>query len=164
MLQDISTAIPLGFLLAFLVGPVFFVLLETAALKGFRAAVLFDIGVVTADTLFIFIAYFSTNQLLDKLKDDPALYIFGGMLLAVYGIMSFLRVKKNKLDDDEHPTVVMSKRNYFGLFVKGFLLNFINIGVLGFWLVILISAGPQLDMNSERLTVFFGTILLTYLI
>ena len=164
MLQDISTAIPLGFLLAFLVGPVFFVLLETAALKGFRAAVLFDIGVVTADTLFIFIAYFSTNQLLDKLKDDPALYIFGGMLLAVYGIMSFLRVKKNKLDDDEHPTVVMSKRNYFGLFVKGFLLNFINIGVLGFWLVILISAGPQLDMNSERLMVFFGTILLTYLI
>ena len=164
MLQDISTAIPLGFLLAFLVGPVFFVLLETAALKGFRAAVLFDIGVVTADTLFIFIAYFSTNQLLDKLKDDPALYIFGGMLLAVYGIMSFLKVKKNKLDDDEHPTVVMSKRNYFGLFVKGFLLNFINIGVLGFWLVILISAGPQLDMNSERLTVFFGTILLTYLI
>lgn len=94
MLQDISTAIPLGFLLAFLVGPVFFVLLETAALKGFRAAFLFDIGVVTADTVFILIAYFSTSQLLDKLKDDPALYIFGGMLLAVYGVMSFLRVKK----------------------------------------------------------------------
>lgn len=164
MLQDISTAIPLGFLLAFLVGPVFFVLLETAALKGFRAAFLFDIGVVTADTIFILIAYFSTSQLLDKLKDDPALYIFGGMLLAVYGVMSFLRVKKNKLDDDEHPTVVMSKRNYLGLFVKGFLLNFINIGVLGFWLVILISAGPQLDMNAERLTVFFGAILTTYLI
>ena len=164
MLQDISTAIPLGFLLAFLVGPVFFVLLETAALKGFRAAFLFDIGVVTADTVFILIAYFSTSQLLDKLKDDPALYIFGGMLLAVYGVMSFLRVKKNKLDDDEHPTVVMSKRNYLGLFVKGFLLNFINIGVLGFWLVILISAGPQLDMNAERLTVFFGSILTTYLI
>lgn len=58
----------------------------------------------------------------------------------------------------------MSKRNYLGLFVKGFLLNFINIGVLGFWLVILISAGPQLDMNAERLTVFFGSILTTYLI
>ncbi|MEH6658750.1 LysE family translocator [Leeuwenhoekiella marinoflava] len=163
MLQDLSTAIPLGFLLAFLVGPVFFVLLETAALKGFRAAFIFDIGVVTADTIFIFIAYFSTNQLLDKLKDDPALFIFGGMLLTVYGVISFLRVRKNKLDDDEHPTVVMSKRNYLGLFVKGFLLNFINIGVLGFWLVILISAGPQLDMNSERLLIFFGGILATYL-
>ncbi|MCC4212206.1 LysE family translocator [Leeuwenhoekiella parthenopeia] len=164
MLQDLSTAIPLGFLLAFLVGPVFFVLLETAALKGFRAAFVFDIGVVCADTIFILIAYFSTNQLLDKLKDDPALYVFGGMLLSVYGVISFLRVRKNKLDDDEHPTVIMSKRNYLGLFVKGFLLNFINIGVLGFWLVILISAGPALDMNPDRLLTFFGVILLTYLI
>ena len=164
MLQDLSTAIPLGFLLAFLVGPVFFVLLETAALKGFRAAFVFDIGVVSADTIFILIAYFSTNQLLDKLKDDPALYVFGGMLLSVYGIISFLRVRKNKLDDDEHPTVIMSKRNYIGLFIKGFLLNFINIGVLGFWLVILISAGPALDMNPKRLLMFFGAILLTYLI
>lgn len=163
MLQDFSTAIPLGFLLAFLVGPVFFVLLETAALKGFRAAFIFDIGVVIADMTFIFIAYFSTNQLLAKLKDDPALFIFGGMLLSMYGVISFLRVKNNKLEDDEHPTVVMSKRNYLGLMVKGFLLNFINIGVLGFWLVILISAGPALDMNPDRLLVFFAGILGTYL-
>tara|TARA_R110002012_G_C11590396_1_gene606179 strand:- start:77 stop:793 length:717 start_codon:yes stop_codon:yes gene_type:complete len=164
MLQDFTTAIPLGFLLAFLVGPVFFVLLETAALKGFRAAFIFDIGVVLADITFILIAYFSTNQLLAKVKDDPALFIFGGMLLAMYGVISFLRVKNNKLEDDEHPTVVMSKRNYFGLMVKGFLLNFINIGVLGFWLVILISAGPALDMDSDRLLLFFGGILSTYLI
>ena len=86
------------------------------------------------------------------------------MLLAMYGVISFLRVKNNKLEDDEHPTVVMSKRNYFGLMVKGFLLNFINIGVLGFWLVILISAGPALDMDSDRLLLFFGGILSTYLI
>ncbi|WP_028377085.1 LysE family translocator [Leeuwenhoekiella sp. MAR_2009_132] len=164
MLQDFYSAIPLGFLLAFLVGPVFFVLLETAALKGFRAAFIFDIGVVVADITFILIAYFSTNQLLAKLKDDPALFIFGGMLLAMYGVISFLRVKNNKLEDDEHPTVVMSKRNYLGLMVKGFLLNFINIGVLGFWLVILISAGPALDMNSDRLLIFFAGILGTYLL
>ncbi|MFI8377787.1 LysE family translocator [Leeuwenhoekiella sp. NPDC079379] len=164
MLQDFSTAIPLGFLLAFLVGPVFFVLLETAALKGFRAAFIFDIGVVFADITFILIAYFSTNQLLAKLKDDPALFIFGGMLLSMYGVISFLRVKNNKLEDDEHPTVIMSKRNYIGLMVKGFLLNFINIGVLGFWLVILISAGPALDMNADRLLIFFAGILGTYLL
>ncbi|MDP5044834.1 MAG: LysE family translocator [Leeuwenhoekiella sp.] len=164
MLQDFYSAIPLGFLLAFLVGPVFFVLLETAALKGFRAAFIFDIGVVVADITFILIAYFSTNQLLAKLKDDPALFIFGGMLLAMYGVISFLRVKNNKLEDDEHPTVVMSKRNYLGLMVKGFLLNFINIGVLGFWLVILISAGPALDMNADRLLIFFAGILGTYLL
>lgn len=165
MLQDLSTAIPLGFFLAFLVGPVFFVLLETAAIKGFRAALLFDVGVISADILFILIAYFSTNKLLHKLKDDPGLFVFGGMLLATYGIMSYLRIKKKNIDDvDEHPAVIMSRRNYFGMVVKGFLLNFINIGVLGFWLVLLISAGPTMDMNPDRLLFFFSTILITYLI
>ncbi|WP_031426850.1 LysE family translocator [Flavimarina sp. Hel_I_48] len=165
MLQDLSTAIPLGFFLAFLVGPVFFVLLETAAIKGFRAALLFDIGVITADILFILIAYFSTNKLLNELKDDPGLFIFGGMLLATYGIISFLRAKSRDLDaEEEHPTVIMSRRNYLGMVIKGFLLNFINIGVLGFWLVLLISAGPTMDMNPDRLIFFFSVILLTYLI
>ncbi|HEA28526.1 MAG TPA: LysE family translocator [Leeuwenhoekiella sp.] len=165
MLQDISTAIPLGFFLAFLVGPVFFVLLETAAIKGFRAALLFDLGVISADILFILIAYFSTNKLLNELKDDPGLFIFGGMLLAMYGIISFLRVKnKNTEDQEEHPIVVMSRRNYLGMIIKGFLLNFINIGVLGFWLVLLISAGPTMDMNPDRLLFFFSVVLATYLI
>lgn len=163
MLQDLSAAIPLGFLLAFMVGPVFFVLLETAALKGFRAALIFDIGVITADICFICIAYFSTNRILVNIKDDPGLFIFGGMLLATYGIISYLKANKLPVDDTQHPTVIMSKRNYLGMMLKGFLLNFINIGVLGFWLGMLLFAGPTLDMDPERIFFFFAFILLTYL-
>ena len=59
MIEDIQTAIPLGFFLSFVIGPVFFVLLETSATKGFRAAVSFDIGVIVADVVFLLIAYFS---------------------------------------------------------------------------------------------------------
>jgi len=40
MYSDIQAAIPLGFFLSFMIGPVFFVLLETAALKGFKASCL----------------------------------------------------------------------------------------------------------------------------
>ena len=59
MIDDIQTAIPLGILLSFMVGPVFFVLLETSATKGFRAAVSFNIGVILADIVFLLIAYFN---------------------------------------------------------------------------------------------------------
>jgi len=62
MIEDVQAAIPLGFLLSFMVGPVFFVLLETSATKGFRAGLIFDIGVIFADILFLFIAYFSSFQ------------------------------------------------------------------------------------------------------
>jgi len=85
MIEDIQAAIPLGILLAFMIGPVFFVLLETSATKGFRAGLALDIGVIVADILFLFIAYFSSFQLLENLSNQPGLYVFGGMILLIYG-------------------------------------------------------------------------------
>jgi len=164
MIEDILAAIPLGFFLAFLIGPVFFVLLETSAIKGFRAALALDLGVVFADIVFIFIAYFSTNQLLSKIKDDPALFIFGGGIFLVYGVISLFKNKTTYLRNTDPRVIIINKKNYFTLFAKGFVLNFINIGVLGFWLGLIIVFGPQLEMDKSRMTVFFSTVLATYLI
>lgn len=165
MIQDILAAIPLGFFLAFLLGPVFFVLLETAAIKGFRAAFFFDLGVIVADIVFLFIAYLSTSKLLARLKDDPALYIFGGVILTTYGVMTFLQTKRSLPLEDETPEVrKLSRNDYLGLGIKGFLLNFINIGVLGFWLGLIIVFGPTLEMDTNRIIVFFTTVLVTYLV
>lgn len=164
MIEDLIAAIPLGFFLAFLIGPVFFVLLETAAVKGVRAAIALDLGVIFADIVFILVAYFSTSQLLEKIKDDPALYIFGGVLLITYGIISLIKNKKSYLLQEDPTIVIINKNNYIQLFIKGFFLNFINVGVLGFWLGILIVFGPQLEMNTQRITTFFGVILITYFV
>lgn len=165
MFEDVLAALPLGLFLAFLLGPVFFVLLETAAIKGFRAAFSFDLGVILADIVFLLIAYLSTTKLLSSIKDDPALFLFGGMILATYGVMSFVQTKKVLRHDDDTPEIrKLSKSDYFGLAVKGFLLNFINIGVLGFWLGLIIVFGPKLDMEQDRIMVFFGSVLGTYLV
>ncbi len=164
MFQDAQAAIPLGCILAFLIGPVFFVLLETAAIKGFRAALALDIGVIAADITFILIAYLGTNQILEKIKDDPALFIFGGMLLCTYGIISFVKEKKNYQKHRDTSVAIIHKHKYIMLFFKGFLLNFINIGVLGFWIGIIVVAGPQMDMDTNRIIFFFLTVLLTYLV
>ena len=74
MIEDILTGIPLGFFLSFMIGPVFFVLIETSITKGFRAAMSFDFGVVLADIFFIAVAYFSSYRLIQSIKDDPALF------------------------------------------------------------------------------------------
>ncbi|SFW64718.1 Threonine/homoserine/homoserine lactone efflux protein [Sinomicrobium oceani] len=164
-MQDILAAIPWGILLAFTIGPVFFVLLETSAIKGIRAGVVFDLGVVTSDVVFILVAYFSTNQILEKLKDDPALFIFGGVLLLCYGVISYLKIRRDfKRNEDNLEDFVIPKKNYMALYIKGFLLNFINIGVLGFWLGIIIVFGPKLDMEPDRIITFFASIIITYLV
>ncbi|WP_452225432.1 LysE family translocator [Lacinutrix chionoecetis] len=162
MIEDIQAAIPLGFFLAFMIGPVFFVLLETSVIRGFRAALAFDLGVIVADVLFIAIAYFSSFQLLENLSNQPGLYVFGGTILAVYGfIIYFKKPKKNAI---ETMKIVVPKTNYFKLFIKGFFLNFINIGVLVFWLGVIIVVGPSLENNTNRFVVFFGTMITAYLI
>src|SRR5699024_1652978 len=56
----------------------------------------------------------------------------------------------------------MKKSDWLGLFVKGFLLNFVNIGVLGFWLGLIIAFGPTMNMEPERLLVFFAAVLTSY--
>lgn len=165
MLQDLLSGIPLGIFLSFMVGPVFFVLLETSAVKGFRAAFVFDLGVVTADIFFITIAYFSSYRLIQSIKNDPAIYVFGGILMLTYGIISFLKTKKAKKElieneDDEE----LVKNNYLGLFIKGFLLNFINVGVLLFWFLILITVGPKLQLETPRMVLFFSSVIGSYLL
>jgi len=161
MLEDIQAAVPLGFFLSFMVGPVFFVLLQTSAVKGFRAAITFDLGVLFADVLFILVAYFSSFQLLENLSNQPGLYVFGGVILLVYGLVTFFRTEKKEIPIESKK---IRKSDFFGLFIKGFLLNFINIGVLVFWLGIIIIVGPSLDNQPNRFFTFFATVLLSYFV
>ncbi|MEY4462117.1 MAG: hypothetical protein RLY98_657 [Bacteroidota bacterium] len=164
MINDILTGLPWGIFLSFMIGPVFFILIETSITKGFRAALAFDLGVVLGDVFFIGVAYLGSYRLISSLKDKPALFIFGGIVMVAYGIISFVKLKKQakiqyKVIEDE-----IIKKNYGSLFIKGFFLNVINIGVLGFWLAIIISVGPKLDMQTPRMLTFFTSVILTYLL
>ena len=162
-LQDFFQAIPLGFTLSFLIGPVFFVLLETSAIKGARAAIVLDLGVIFADIVFIAIAFLGSYRLLEQLTHHPALYGLGGMIMMVYGMITIIR-KPKKESIENQTEIEIPKNNYLGLFVKGFLLNFINIGVLAFWLAMIVIFSPKLDLNPTRIVVFFGGILIGYFI
>ena len=163
MFDDVLSAIPFGIILAFTIGPVFFVLLETSATKGFTSALIFDLGVMLADVLFIAVAFLSTNKLLDKIKDDPNFLVFGGVILVVYGIITFTKTSKSFRSIVREYHKVEIQKNYGKLFLKGFLLNFINVGVLVGWLGFIIIANSFTKTNSGVL-VFLATILLTYFV
>lgn len=163
MFDDIITAIPFGIILAFTIGPVFFVLLETGATKGFRSALIFDCGVILADILFIIVAFFSTNKLLGKIKDDPNFLIFGGVLLVAYGLISFIKTSRSFREIVREYHKVEIKKGYGKLFLKGFLLNFINIGVLLGWVAFIVLANT-LTESENGVVVFLSTILVVYLL
>lgn len=163
MIDDVLAAIPFGIILAFTIGPVFFVLLETSATKGFKSALVFDLGVILADILFIAVAFFSTSRLIDKVKDDPNFLVFGGALLVAYGIISFVKTSKSFRSIAREYYRVEIKKDFWKLFMKGFLLNFINIGVLLGWLGFIVI-GSSLTSSENGVIVFITTMLVVYFI
>jgi len=160
MTEDVRAAATLGFFLAFMIGPVFFMLIETSITKGVRAAITFNLGVVVADVIFITIAYLSSYQLVENLSNLPGLYVFGGSILSIYGLI--ILIKKTNQKEIQKQIDNTIKVNYLQLFIKGFLLNFINIGVLVFWLGIVLVAGPSLENEVTRFIIFFSVLILAY--
>ncbi|MDG1528865.1 MAG: LysE family transporter [Polaribacter sp.] len=161
---DIKNAIILGFFLSFMIGPVFFMLIQTSILKGARAAIMFNVGVILGDIVFIVIAYYGSRHLLERIKDDPRLFFIGGLILVVYGLITYFD-KSNKKEAEDTPLIETPvSNNYIKLLFKGFFLNFINIGVLGFWLGLIVVIGPVLKMNPNHIFWYFTTIVISYFV
>lgn len=164
-IYDFKNAFLIGFFMAFMIGPVFFMLIQISILKGARAAIVFDLGVILGDLTFILIAYYGSRSLLEKIKDDPRLFFLGGLVLIIYGLITYLEKENKKEALEAAKTIeVPIKNNYLKLFFKGFFLNFINVGVLAFWLGTVLVIGPTLKMNQSAIFWYFGTILLAYFI
>ena len=83
---NVLTPITVGFFTAFIMGPVFWVLLETSITKGFKAAVAFDLGVILADVCFIGVCYLGSFQLLEEDQNKQGLFVLGGTILLLYGL------------------------------------------------------------------------------
>ena len=160
---DIKNAILIGIGLSFMIGPVFFMLIQTSILKGVKAAVAFNMGVILGDVAFIVIAYYGSRHLLERIKDDPRLFFIGGLILIVYGAITYLD-KSNKKETEEPSIDLTVNNNYLKLILKGFFLYFINIGVLALWLGLIVGIGPSLDMNPTRIFYYFALILISYFV
>lgn len=159
---NIKNAILLGFFLSFMIGPVFFMLIQTSIVKGARAAIAFNTGVILGDVAFIVIAYYGSRHLLERIKDDPRLFFIGGLILIVYGLITYL--DKSGKKEAEESMDLPKNNNYFKLILKGFFLNFINIGVLAFWLGLIVVIGPKLDMNPTHIFYYFTIIIVSYFV
>ena len=158
---NVLTPITVGFFTAFIMGPVFWVLLETSITKGFKAAVAFDLGVMFADVCFIGICYLGSFQLLEDAQNKQGLFVLGGTILLLYGLFSWInRTKKNKdqLDIQE------SKENYFGLAAKGFAINILNVGVFIFWGGVTIVSSPASGKSFTNFVLFFSIVLFSYFV
>ena len=103
----------------------------------------------------------STDTLIEKIKDDPNFLVFGGALLVIYGLISFIKTSKSFREIVKEYQKVEIQKDYGKLFIKGFLLNFINIGVLLGWIGFIIL-GNSLTVSKNGVYIFLSSMLVSY--
>jgi threonine/homoserine/homoserine lactone efflux protein len=154
-----------GFILAIMIGPVFFILLETSIRRGVRAAMAFDLGVLLSDVVYILIAYVFYSEVSSIISGDKQelIKLIGGILFLIYGIVSFFkRPKQVKVNEDGD--TIHGVKDYVLLGVKGFLLNFANPMVIFYWFSVITLGAKNEEPGEPRFYIlyFLATILITF--
>lgn len=153
-MQDaVLKGIALGLVIAIMIGPVFFFIINTSIKKGFSSAVLAAIGVMLSDAFFIMLAFFGSSVLLYLNEHQQTASMTGGLVISAYGLILIVREARVSARSLELP----KEKSNPGVYVlKGFLLNSINPSVLLFWMVV---AGtiPVKEQYSHLETITFYT-------
>jgi threonine/homoserine/homoserine lactone efflux protein len=153
----------LGFSLAFLFGfgPAFFALIQTGIHRGFVPAVLLAVGILLNDAAIISLTVFGATEILSEVEKYEIIGIIGGVIIIVFGIVSYRRSGEFKSNGDE---MVLSQPKYIVYISKGFLLNLVNPFVWMFWLGIVVGITARFSANATNVFIFFaGTLSIVFL-
>lgn len=148
-----------GIVLALLIGPVFFTILQTSVERGFWSGVFVAIGVSCSDALYILISYLGLIQFIETENFRHYLAYAGGGALLLFGLY-YLFIKSRKLTRYDPEKV--HTRSWFRLAAKGFLINGLSPMVVFFWIATVGVATTRLGYTSSNdALIFFASIVAT---
>lgn len=161
-MEAVRNGIVSGLVLAILVGPVFFTLIQTSIENGFKSGVYVAVGISLSDAICIGIAYFGISNLLQSPQFRLYLSYFGGAMLLCFGIYYlFIKNRKPVIYNPAH----IQERSPVRLMAKGFVINGFNPMVLFFWIGTVGVATTEFKYTTHGMaTLFFTSIVATVFI
>jgi threonine/homoserine/homoserine lactone efflux protein len=148
----------LGLIVPFLLGPVFFALIDTSLSRGIRAALFLELGIILSDILAVYIAYLFSSSIEPWLRANMWIQWVGGLALMGYGILLYFKKRPVQRSSNS-----LSAQKSSALALKGFVLNSANPGVLVFWLSVMVIVGETFSFRSSDMMLHFGVVFLTNL-
>ncbi len=144
-MESILKGILSGIVLAFLIGPVFFTIIQTSIERGFWSGFFVAIGVSLSDAFYITVCYLGVYQVFDKGNFKEYLAYFGGIVLLLMGLY-YLIVKSRKLA--KYDPLKVQAKSPVKLIFKGFVINGLTPMVLIFWLSTVGIATTELGYST----------------
>jgi threonine/homoserine/homoserine lactone efflux protein len=157
MSNALLSGISMGLILAALIGPIFFTLIQTAIERGFRAGMTVALGEWVSDIAFIAATYYGMTWLNEHLDQDLFKYyigMLGGVVLILFGASSLLT--KIKLNTEVEP---INARTLSGFFLKGLAINSINPFTFIFWITTTGAYVIKKNLNLFDAMLFYGGII-----
>jgi threonine/homoserine/homoserine lactone efflux protein len=159
MSNALISGIGMGLVLAIMIGPIFFTLVQTAIERGFRAGMAVAVGEWLSDLGFIAATYYGMqwlNQHLDQTLFKYYVGLLGGVVLILFGISSL--VVKAKSDANVAP---INARTLTGFLLKGIAINSINPFTFIFWIATTGGYVIKNEFSPLQATLFYGGIIAT---
>ncbi|MFT5820323.1 MAG: threonine/homoserine/homoserine lactone efflux protein [Crocinitomix sp.] len=167
MIEIIFGGIGYGLLLSIMVGPAFFILIETSITKGVRSALYLDLGVLISDLVYVTIAFLFFQEVHELMESENRYFlkVIGGAAFVVFGITNLMKAKKpkllpkTKLGDAKD----LKASNHLMMVLKGFMINALNPGVLFYWLTmmsLLPEVSDELNLSNVYVQVIYITLIL----
>ena len=169
-LEGIIIGLSLTFIMGF--GPAFFTLIQTSINRGFKSAMLLDIGIILNDIMVV-VLMMMTNLQFNITEKDNLLYagISSGIILIIFGIYTFNLSPKKIIHISEHNNEKIDKMNekfddepkWYVYISKGFIINIFNPFVWIFWITCVATASSNFAGNKYSMMIFFIGIFSTVL-
>jgi len=153
--------IKIGLVLAFLIGPVFFTILQASIERGVGVGALVAVGVSLSDIVYVVICYFGFSSIMA----EPGIQVYmgygGGFILIALGFY-YLLVKSRRTAQGQ--VGKLGDRKKFRYVIKGFLINGMSPMVPVFWIGAVSLATIDFGYTSStQFAVFFTFVLITVL-
>ena len=145
--------------MSFLIGPIFFLLLETSIRDGIKSALILDFGVFWSDLIYILVAYHFTQDIIDLKQHENMLATIGGVIFILFGVYNFRKDSVKKVKEKD---LGLIKYYYPKLIVKGFVINMVNPSVLFYWFGVIVLGYTKNNYTPAEMWVYISTILISF--
>ena len=170
-LEGIVVGLTLALIMGF--GPSFFTLIQTSINRGFKSAMLLDIGIILNDIMIVALMMMTNVQF--NIKGENGIIYAGvsaGIILIIFGVYTYTLSPKRVIHISENNNDSIDKMNekfnddpkWYVYVTKGFLINVFNPFVWIFWITCVATASSSYGGNKNSLMTFFLGVFLTALI
>lgn len=145
-----------GVTVSFLVGPIFFALVELTISKGWKSGLFYIFGVLVSDVFLIYaVEKILINFPFNDIKTQIGL--IGGVLLIIFGVVTFYT--KASIQSAN----ITNIKTLFQSFLKGVTINVSNPFVTIWWITMYSTISINYVLITDKILFYFGILFMVFL-